>query len=335
MYAKTFAAVALTMAIASPAVAQQFTPLKGDPQALDFGFISTESSSNLKSQWQPLLTDMEKATGLKVNAFFASDYAGIIEGMRFGKVQVAWFGNKSAMEAVDRSNGEVFAKTINPDGTEGYYSHVIVPADSPIASIKDLLKCDKTVNFGIGDPNSTSGFLVPGFYVFAQNKVDPKGCFKTVRNANHETNLMAVANKQVDAATNNSEQMGRTEQKLPDVFKKVKIIWTSPLIASDPLVWRADLSAGMKQKISAFLFAYGQKGPNAEAEKKVLANIGSGLSAFKPSTNAQLVPIRQIELFKDRSKVDADEKLSAAEKQTRLAEIDAKLAKLAGEAKTN
>jgi phosphonate transport system substrate-binding protein len=54
---------------------------------------------------------MEKATGYDIRPFFASDYSGVIEGMRFGKVQLAWFGNKSAMEAVDRAGGEIFAQT--------------------------------------------------------------------------------------------------------------------------------------------------------------------------------------------------------------------------------
>ena len=44
-----------------------------------------------------------KETGLKVNPFFATDYAGVIEALRFDKVQIAWYGNKSAMEAVDRA----------------------------------------------------------------------------------------------------------------------------------------------------------------------------------------------------------------------------------------
>ncbi|SPX12725.1 phosphonate ABC transporter, substrate-binding protein [Escherichia coli] len=54
---------------------------------------------------------MEKKLGVKVNAFFAPDYAGIIQGMRFNKVDIAWYGNLSAMEAVDRANGQVFAQT--------------------------------------------------------------------------------------------------------------------------------------------------------------------------------------------------------------------------------
>ena len=90
------ASVALTLAVA-PTQAEE----------INFGIISTEASSNLKKIWDPFLADMEKGTGLKINAFFASDYAGVIEGMRFKKVQIAWFGNKSAMEAVDRAEGEV------------------------------------------------------------------------------------------------------------------------------------------------------------------------------------------------------------------------------------
>src|SRR6516162_4947372 len=74
----------------------------------------------------------------------------------------------------------------SPDGNDGYYSHIIVHKDSPFAKVEDILKCDKSLDFGIGDPNSTSGFLVPTAYIFAARNIDPKTCFKTVRNANHQ-----------------------------------------------------------------------------------------------------------------------------------------------------
>jgi phosphonate transport system substrate-binding protein len=64
-------------------------------QDLNLGIISTDSSSVLKQRWEPLIQDMNKQTGLNVKAFFATDYAGIIEGMRFNKVQVGYFGNAS------------------------------------------------------------------------------------------------------------------------------------------------------------------------------------------------------------------------------------------------
>ena len=331
MIRKTIASVALAASMLASGFAQadvDFKPLEKDPDTIVFGFISTESSANLKAQWQPMIDDMEEALGKKVDAFFAPDYAGIIEGMRFGKVHVGWFGNKSAMEAVDRAGGEVFVQTSKSDGSNGYYSHIITQADNDkLNSLEDLLKCDGSLNFGIGDPNSTSGFLVPSYYVFAQNGVDPKDCFKTVRNANHETNLMATANKQVDAAANNSEQLARTNMVKPEITDKVKVIWTSPLIPSDPMVYRKDLSRELKSEIKAFFLGYGRIG-NVEEANKVLAGIQDGMGKFMESSNAQLYPIRQLALFKDKLKIQNTEELSADDKAERVAFIEKKLAEL-------
>ena len=288
---------------------------------INFGIISTEASMNLKTMWNPFLADMEKATGLKINAFFASDYAGIIEGMRFNKVQVAWYGNKSAMEAVDRADGEIFAQTVPADGLAGYYSHLIVHKDSPLNSLEDVLKNAAGLSFGNGDPNSTSGFLVPSYYVFAVNKVDPKKIFKNVVSANHETNALSVANKQVDVATNNSENLTRLEVTHPDKRDLIKVVWTSPLIPSDPLVWRKDLPEETKARIRDFLLTYGTTGK--ESELAVLTTLG--WAPFKESDNDQLLPIRQLELFKSRVKVEADQTMSAEERTRQLAEIDAQL----------
>ncbi|HPW83366.1 MAG TPA: phosphonate ABC transporter substrate-binding protein [Rhodoferax sp.] len=292
-------------------------------QDLNFGIIATESSQQLKQQWQPLLDELNRQTGMKVTAFFAPDYAGVIEGMRFNKVHFAWFGNKSAMEAVDRANGEVFAKVVNVDGTEGYYSHLIVHRDSPIKTLDDVLKNGKNLNFGNGDPNSTSGFLVPSYYVFAKNGVDAKTHFKLTRSANHETNALAVANKQVDVATNNSETLAKLDKTLPEKIKDIRVIWTSPLIASDPIVWRKDLPEATKTKLKNFFLNYAKTNPQ---EREVMAKMN--WSMFKESSNAQLVPIRQLDFFSKRNKIESDTTLSADDRKLRLAEIDKKLAEL-------
>ena len=293
-------------------------------QDVNFGIISTEATQNLKADWQPLLDDMAKQTGLTIKAFFAPDYAGIIEGMRFNKVQVAWLGNKSAMEAVDRANGEVFAQMVNADGTQGYYSHLIVHKDSPLASLGDVLKAGKSLSFGNGDPNSTSGFLVPGYYAFAQNKIDAKTHFKVVRSANHETNALAVANKQVDVATNNSENLDKIKERQPEKFKDIKIVWTSPLIPLDPLVLNKEMPEATKAKIRDFFYNYAK----TDAREKGIVMKISKLAGFKPSTNAQLTPIRQLDLFGKRNKIEADATLADADKKSRLAEIDQQLASL-------
>lgn len=314
--------LALALAAASSAVWFSTAHAQAPAKEINFGFISTEASNNLKSAWEPVLDDLRKSTGLKVNAYFATDYAGIIEAMRFNKVQVAWMGNKSAMEAVDRAGGEVFAKIVAKDGSEGYYGVLIVAKDSPVKSLDDVIRDHANLTLGFGDPNSTSGTAVPGFYAFAPNRIDPLKDFKRTVRASHETNLLAVVNKQVDVATNNTENTARFELTHPEQARQVRVIWKSPLIASDPIVWRKDLDDGTKKKVRDFMLSYGRD----EREKANLAPLQ--YSGFRASTDAQLVPIRQIELARARSAVEADATLGADAKAARLKEIDDRLAEL-------
>jgi phosphonate transport system substrate-binding protein len=313
---KTIAAAALAASLALAAHAQEM-------KEVVFGIISTESTQNLRQDWQPILDDMEKKTGLKVKAFFGPDYAAIVEGMRFNKVHVAWFGNKSAMEAVDRANGEVFAQMVNADGTQGYYSHLITHRDSSVKSLDDVLKNGKSLTFSNGDPNSTSGFLVPSYYVFAVNKIDAKSHFKLVRNANHETNAQAIAARQVDLATNNSENLEKFKERFPERFAEIRVIWTSPLIPLDPLVVRKDLPGPVKARVMDFFYNYGAN----DAEKANLMKL-SKLSGFKVSSDRQLVPIRQLELFREKTKIETNANMDDGEKRAKMAEIDRKLAEL-------
>lgn len=293
-----------------------------EPKELNFGIISTESSQNLKAQWDPFLAEMSKRTGMKINSFFAPDYAGIIQGMRFNKVDVAWYGNKSAMEAVDRAGGEIFAQTVAANGNPGYWSLLIAHKSSPINSVEDMLKNARTLTFGNGDPNSTSGYLVPGYYVFAKKNVEANKIFKRTLNASHEVNALSVANKQVDVATFNTEGMERLEETNPAKAAELKVIWKSPLIPADPIVWRKNLPEETKKKINDFFTSYGAN----EKELAVLAGLQWG--KFRASNDDQLLPIRQLELFKQRSQVSVDSTMSAAEKQAKLKEIDASLEKL-------
>ena len=320
-FTRTFTAATLALGLTGTALAQDAAPTE-----IDFGIISTESQQNLRPKWEPFLADMEKETGLKVRPFFATDYAGVIEGMRFGKVQVAWFGNKSAMEAVDRADARIFAQTVDASGNPGYWSLILAPKDSKLTSVDDLLKCDQSLNFGLGDPNSTSGFLVPMTFVFAANGVDPKKCFQNVTNANHETNAMAVANGQVDAAANNTENMALIEKNNPDAYAKIKIIWKSPLIPSDPLVISNKLPDATAEKIADFVLNYGtdKSAGDSAKQKEVLA--GLEWAPFRKSDNDQLLPIRVMELSKSIAQTEDDDTLSADDKKTKIDKLTAEKA---------
>ncbi len=289
-----------------------------EPSALNFGIISTESQQNLKPQWDPFLRDMEKQLGVKVNAFFAPDYAGIIQGMRFNKVDLAWYGNLSAMEAVDRAGGQVFAQTVAADGSPGYWSVLIVNKDSPIKNLDEMLAKRKELTFGNGDPNSTSGFLVPGYYVFAKHNAAASE-FKRSLNANHETNALAVANKQLDVATNNTESLDRLKATAPQKYAQLRVIWKSPIIPADPIVWRKNLPDATKEKLRSFFLSYGK----TPEQQQVLK--GLQWAQFRASSDQQLVPIRQLTLFKEMQSVKNNTNLSEQERSSKVAALQTQL----------
>jgi phosphonate transport system substrate-binding protein len=293
---------------------------------IDFGILSTESQEALKPKWDPFIMALEEGVGRKVNAFYANDYAGVIEGMAAGKVQLAWLGGKSYIEAAERADAEVFARVINEDGTKGYYSHLITNVDNPIVQEIDLdagngdqyvIENGKELTFAFNDPNSTSGFLVPSYYVFAKNGVNPKTAFQEepIFAGSHEATLQAVINNQVDVATNNSEQLINLEKNNPDDLAKVQVIWTSPEIPSDPIAYRKDMPDCLKEKIKDFVYNYD--------DVSILNPLG--WAGFEAAKDEDWNPIRELNIGTQILEVQADENLSEADKQQKIEALNKQL----------
>src|SRR4051812_45619507 len=192
--APLFAPLAAVLALAA---CSKQAPTVTPPKTLTFSIVSTEGSQTQMQEWGPFLADMSKATGMTVKPFYGSNYTALIEAMRFKQTDVGWFTNQSGLEAVRRAGGEVFARSVNPSGVDGYESVIIVKKGSGL-TLDKVLACGGTLNFGMGDAKSTSGTLAPMAYLFGPRKIDPKTCFKTVRSANHEINLYAVARGTLD-----------------------------------------------------------------------------------------------------------------------------------------
>ncbi|MFT4255305.1 MAG: phosphate/phosphite/phosphonate ABC transporter substrate-binding protein [Caulobacter sp.] len=303
------------------------------PKATDtvtFSILSTESAQNMESYWAPILADMEKQTGLKVKPFFSSNYSSLIVAMGAKQTDLGWFSNQSGLEAVRRSNGEVFARTFDPSGVDGYKSVIIVPKDSKL-TLDGLLKCDKSLNFGIGDKKSTSGTLAPMTYVFIPAGKKPENCFKQVLTGNHQSNLFAVANGKLDAATNNTTSLRLNAERKDGQADKVKVIWESPTLPEDPIIWRKDLDPVVKEKLRQFFLTYAQGDtPEAAKQRDNLKRLSIG--GFKPADETHLLTVREMEALENLglAKEGGDKtKLAAAEKA--LADIRAQ--RLAAEAK--
>ncbi len=292
---------------------------------LDFGIISTESQDNQKPKWEPFIAAMSEALGRDVKATYATDYAGVIEAMGAGKVQMAWFGGKSYIEAAERSDAEAFAQTVNSDGTKGYYAYLITNKDNPIVADIDVEAGDgdqyvvdnaSNLTFAFNDPNSTSGFLVPSYYVFAKNDVDPKQAFEELIFAgSHEATALAVANDQVDVATNNSESLVEVEKNDPAAFENIQVIWTSPEIPSDPIAYRNDLPDCLKSDIQEFFYSYDDEAVLGPLEWQ----------GFDEADDSTWNTVRELEIGKSILEVQNDASLDDAVKQQRLDELNKEL----------
>jgi phosphonate transport system substrate-binding protein len=317
------------VAAALLALAACSKPAPEAQKTLSFSIVSTEATQTQMQEWGPFLKDMEKATGLTVKPFFGSNYSALIEAMRFKQSDLGWFTNQSGLEAVRRAGGEVFARTTHPTGPDGYHGVILVKKGSGI-TLDRLLKCDRTLDFGMGDAKSTSGTLAPMTYLFGPRGIDPTKCFKTVRSASAEANLFAVGTGTIPAATDNTRSMDRLAvigtPQAKKVMDALQVIWTSPTIPEDPMIWRADLDPGVKKKVADFIFSYGVGDtPEAKRQRAVLDRIQTG--PFKHADNSHLLPVREMEATGELVQAKAaDDKAALAAAQAKLAQVKSEMA---------
>ena len=286
------AALALTVVLLGLTWSGDASAQTRRPEKIVFTVLSAEGQASSGPLWQPLLDDLERELGIPVEPIFGSNYSVLVEAMRANQAQVGWFSALPAVQAIDRSQGEVIARTVDLEGKDSYVATIIVKKGSGI-TIEDVAACGKRYTFGIGDAQSTSGTLAPLTYFFGPRNIDPRACFSTVRAANHQANALSVANSQVQVATSNSVNTVFLRRQNPQVADQIEEIWQSPPIPESGIVIRSDLPADIKAKIRRFFTTYGQgAGPEAERQRQVMR--GLNYSQFRAADNSYLDPIREM-----------------------------------------
>lgn len=301
------------------------------PQALGFALISPQSRQEMEANWGPVVTALGRHLGMPVTLAVSADYAGAIWSLRSGHAHLAWLGNKTAIEAVDHASAEVFAKETYPSGLGGYHTYLIVHKDSPYFSAEDVIAHGPGLTFAQGDVNSTSGTVVPGYYLFASRQLEPRKLFKRTVHANHEDNIRAVAEGRSHAATVASLTYDQLRRREPELIDAVRIVWRSPLIPADPLVRRADLPPELKARIADFLFGYGRAAAGKPLavlaeERETLDRLD--IKSFVPSDNRQLISVRLLEVAKRRMQVEMDSSVAPDDRRRRLEDADRQIAEL-------
>lgn len=299
----TFAAVALTLS----GCEKREDRAPRAPTQITFSILSAQGQASAGPLWQPLLDDLAGTIDVPVRPHFASTYATLIDDMKRGQSQAAWFSAQPAVDAIDNANAELIARTVSLEGTDSYRSTLIVRRGSGI-TLSDVLDCGKRYRFGIGDARSTSGTLAPTIHLFSPRGIQPAACFATVRSGNHETNTFQVASGVLDVATSNSVAGAALRRQNPALADQIEQIWQSPPIPEGGILLRTDLDPAVKEKIRSFFLTYGQgDGVEATRQRRVLA--GLGYSRFSAADDDYLDPVREMmtgqTLIEARSRNDA------------------------------
>ncbi len=206
--------------------------------------------------------DMSAVIGLPVRTYRATDYNAAVEAMRTNQAQLAMLGPFSYVMARQRANAECVAiRSVN--GTDfGYYSQIIVRADSDIETLADL----QGKRFAFVDPGSTSGNLIPTDCIIKElpdlnltfDGLHADGVFfkSAMFSGNHPNALQAVIKGDVDAAAVASSTYENEISKGNANAGDLRVIFTSPMIPGSPMAIKKDINLELKEKVVDFLLTY-------------------------------------------------------------------------------
>ena len=270
-----FVAVVLVFYLA-PAIAADW---RDDYKEITMGVITEENAEDRAQRWDPVRDYLTKELGVPIKWREATDYAGVIEALKAKKIELAWFGPASFARAWIVTDGQAvpLAAEIDKDGGFGYFGVIIVKQDSPYKTLDDL----KGTRFGFADPNSTSGYQAPNFFLTEQGYKPDEFFGSTAFSGSHENSVKMLYEGNFDAVatwwTNDKKSnMSRMEEKGMIEANGYRIIWKSPRLPSDPFTVPAWLPKQMQLDIQNALLEMPGKDP---AAYKALMGSSQGFQA--------------------------------------------------------
>ncbi len=283
---KLLAALLTSAALTAPAMA-------GDIAEFRIGILGGENAQDRMTSHECLKNYTEEALGVPVKLFTPADYDGVIQGLVGGTLDMAWLGASAYAKTyiTDPEAVEAVLVKTNLDGSYAYHSIGFARKDSGITSLADM----KGKKFGFGDPNSTSGYLIPAVEIPQATGASMKdGDYfgQVVFTGGHEQTIVAVVNGDVDGGVTWADGQGEWEdgynsgalRKAVDSgivdMNDIVEIWRSKPIPEGPVVLRKALPADVKAKMVELV------GGMHEKDKQCAYNIAAGDTAgFRPITH--------------------------------------------------
>ena len=221
--------------------------------------IPDESPTELARKAVPLVKYLEAKLGMKVEFTPVTDYAAAVEALVNKKVDMAWFGGFTFVQANVRSGGKMMPLAQREEDEK--FRSVFITSDPAIKALADLK--GKDVSFG--SQSSTSGHLMPRSFLL-QAGVDPDRDFKRVAYSGaHDATVAAVAAGKVQAGALNISVWERLAAEKKVDTDKVRVFFTTPTYYDYNWTVHADMPAAQRDKLAAALMSLSRD--NAEGKE--------------------------------------------------------------------
>jgi len=242
----------LSFALALPVQAQQ---------VLRVSAIPDESPTELLRKFQPLGAYLEKEVGMKVNWTPVNDYPAVVEGLAAGKIDLAWLGGFTFVQVRLRTGTAI--PIVQRVEDEKFTSKFIVPLDSTAKTLTDL----KGKTFTFGSPSSTSGSLMPRYFLLKEGINPEKDFSRVAYSGAHDATVAFVASGRAEAGVLNASVWDKLVEKGDPNAKAVKVLATTPPYYDYNWTVRGDLDPAIVKKLTdAFL----KLDPGNPAHKEIL-----------------------------------------------------------------
>jgi phosphonate transport system substrate-binding protein len=189
-------------------------------KTLRISMIPTTDPGKMARDSEPLVSYLERATGAKVELTVPLNYAAVVEAFGADKVDIAYFGGFTYVQASKRFGAQPL---VQRERDQAFHSLFITQADSAITVLEDL----KGKSFAFGDVNSTSGHLMPEYYM-RKGGVDPDVIARAIYTGGHDATALAVASKKVDAGALDEAVYAKLTKDGKLDAAKLKVFYTTP-----------------------------------------------------------------------------------------------------------
>jgi phosphonate transport system substrate-binding protein len=231
-------------------------------QTLRLSMIPTTDPGKMLREGQPLIDYLEKETGMKVEMTIPTNYAAVVEAIANDQVDIAYLGGFTYVQASKRAG---VIPLVQRDQDQNFHSLFITHPDSGINSLSDLAGH----TFAFGDVNSTSGHLMPEYFM-REAKVDAEVISKATYTGGHDGTALAVANKRVDAGALDETVYQKMVQDGKLDAAKAKVFFTTPPFFDYVWVARKGLDAKLAESFASAFLKLDASEPQQKAVLEIL-----------------------------------------------------------------